>query len=50
MLSNVIRINPQQPAVAEACHWHEAFESVTQSNIKIACAWQRMLWRFAWGL
>lgn len=50
MLSNVVRLRPHQPAVSEACRWHEAVESVTASNLKIACAWQRMVWRFWWGL
>lgn len=50
MLAKIIQIRPQQPAVSEACRWHEAIESVTKSNIKIVCAWQRMLWRFCWGL
>jgi len=50
MLAPVIPIRPQQPAVAQSLRWHEAIESVTASNIKIACAWQRMLWRAWWGL
>lgn len=49
-LSNVITLRPQRPAVSEALRWHEAIELVTASNIRIACAWQRMFWRAMWGL
>lgn len=50
MLSNVVQIRPHQPPAREALRWHEAVESVTASNLKIMCAWQRMLWRAMWGL
>lgn len=50
MQSNVVRLKPQRAPVADACRWHEAIESVAQSNIKILCAWQRMVWRAMWGL
>lgn len=46
----VLQLRPQRPAVAEACRWHEAAESVTASNLRIMCAWQRMFWRAWWGL
>jgi len=46
----VLQLRPQRPAVAEACRWHEATESIAASNLKILCAWQRMLWRAWWGL
>lgn len=48
MLAKVIPL-PVQPAVFESCRWHEATESITASNLKIMCAWQRMLFRFWWG-
>lgn len=47
-LAEVIPLKPQRPAVSEACRWHEAIESVTASNLKIMCAWQRMVWRAFW--
>lgn len=50
MLAKVIYLPLARPAVRRACEWHEAVESVTRSNIKIACAWQRMLFRFWWGV
>ena len=39
-----------QPAVAESCRWHEALEQITASNLRLACAWQRTIWRFMWCL
>ncbi|KAI5912313.1 hypothetical protein PA01_18970 [Azoarcus sp. PA01] len=48
MLAKVIPF-PVKPAVSQSCRWHEAVESVTSSNLRIACAWQRMLFRFWWG-
>lgn len=48
MLAKVIPL-PVKPAVSESCRWHEAAESITASNLKILCAWQRMLFRFYWG-
>ncbi len=50
MLCKVIPIKPQQPAVSEACRWHEAVESITASNLKIISAWQRMVFRSIWGI
>lgn len=50
MLSNVVTLHPAKPAVSESCRWHEAFESIAAGNLKIMCAWQRMLWRFYWGV
>lgn len=41
---------PAQPAVSQACRWHEATESVAASNLRILCAWQRMVLRAMWGL
>lgn len=49
-LAEVIPIKPQRPAVSEACRWHEAFESIATSNLKIISAWQRMLWRAFWRI
>jgi hypothetical protein len=39
-----------RPAAAQACRWSEAVESITASNLRIACAWQRTLLRTWWGL
>lgn len=39
-----------RPAVAKACHWHEAAESILRSNIRIAAAWQRVVLRTFWGI
>lgn len=50
MLAEVIQIKPLKPVVSESCKWHSAFESIAASNLKIACAWQRMVWRAMWGL
>lgn len=49
MLAKVIPF-PIKPAVSESCRWHEAGESITTSNLKIICAWQRILFRFWWGV
>lgn len=50
MLAEVIQIKPLKPVVSESCKWHSAFESIAASNFKVACAWQRMVWRAIWGL
>lgn len=50
MLAEVIQIKPLKPVVSESCKWHYAIESIAASNLKIACAWQRMLWRAVWGM
>lgn len=50
MIAQVIPIKPQSPAVSEACRWHEAIESITASNLRFMCEWQRMLWRVMWGI
>lgn len=49
-MGDVVSIRPQRPAVSLACRWHETFEIVTATNMRIACAWQRMLWRAFWGI
>lgn len=49
-LAEVIPLKPQRPTVSQACRWHEAFESITASNLKIISAWQRMLWRALWRI
>lgn len=39
-----------RPAVSEACRWHEAVESITRSNIRLAAAWQRVFLRTLFGV
>lgn len=50
MQLNVIPIRPQQPAVSDACRWNEAIESIAESNFRVLCAWQRMVWRAIWRM
>lgn len=50
MQLNVVPIRPPQPAVSEACRWHEAIESIAASNFRVICAWQRMVLRSIWGV
>lgn len=49
MNAQILPFKPQAKPIADACRWSEAIESVTASNLKIAFAWQRMLWRACWG-
>lgn len=49
-LNNVVPLRPQQPAVSDACRWHEAFEQIFATNFRIVCAWQRMAWRAIWRM
>jgi hypothetical protein len=50
MHSKIIPLRAQQPAVSHACRWHEAIESVTASNLRLVCAWQRIVWRALWAV
>lgn len=39
-----------RPVVSDACKWHEAIESITRSNIRLAAAWQRVFLRTLFGV
>lgn len=47
-LAQVLPFRPQAKPVSDACKWSEAFEQVTQTNLKIGFAWQRMWLRAVW--
>lgn len=50
MLAPIIPLRPQQKPISDACRWHEAFEGIFATNWRIACAWQRVIWRSIWRL
>lgn len=39
------RMARQRP-ILDALRWHQAFEIIAVTNLRIMFAWQRILWRF----
>jgi len=46
----VIRFRPRQAAAIELRRWRAACEQIAASNLRLACAWQRLAIRLLWGL
>lgn len=48
--AQILRFRPRHAAGNELCRWHAACEQITASNLRLACAWQRLAIRLMWGL